>query len=88
MTDDNDLHQRIRERAHKLWQEEGSPEGRAEAHWEQAREMIAIEDGLAGTLKPIDPPPPEEASLQQNLGEFPTLTDQGEEQTTPRPLSH
>ncbi|MBS7707266.1 DUF2934 domain-containing protein [Chelatococcus asaccharovorans] len=24
---------RIRERAHRLWEEEGRPEGRAERHW-------------------------------------------------------
>lgn len=30
------LEQRIRERAYFLWQQEGCPEGRAEAHWRLA----------------------------------------------------
>ena len=31
-----ELEQRIRERAYYLWQQEGCPEGRAEAHWKMA----------------------------------------------------
>lgn len=27
---------RIRERAHEIWQEEGRPEGRADEHWRRA----------------------------------------------------
>jgi hypothetical protein len=32
-----DKKQRIRERAFRMWLEEGHPEGRAEEHWERAR---------------------------------------------------
>ena len=36
--------QRIRERAHDIWQREGRPEGRHDQHWEQARREIEAED--------------------------------------------
>jgi hypothetical protein len=40
MTDDE---KRIRTRAHRIWEEEGRSEGRAEIHWNMARELIAVE---------------------------------------------
>jgi hypothetical protein len=40
------IEQRIRDRAHKLWEQEGRPEGRAESHWEQACTLVASESGL------------------------------------------
>jgi hypothetical protein len=40
------MEQRIRDRAHKIWEEEGRPEGRAETHWERARPLVASESGL------------------------------------------
>jgi hypothetical protein len=44
--------ERIRARAKQIWEHEGKPEGRAEAHWEMAREEIAIEDNQSLSLKP------------------------------------
>jgi hypothetical protein len=39
MADDgDDLEQIIRERAYRLWQQAGSPDGRQEEFWHQARE--------------------------------------------------
>jgi Protein of unknown function (DUF2934) len=35
-----DPEQRIRERAHMLWEGEGRQEGRAEKYWYRAREII------------------------------------------------
>ena len=40
------LEQRIRERAYKIWEDEGRPEGRPEAHWELAKLAIAEQDAL------------------------------------------
>lgn len=38
--------ERIRHRAHEIWEREGRPEGRQEDHWAQAcREIAAEEDG-------------------------------------------
>lgn len=83
-----DLEQRIRQRAHAIWGHEGHPEGRAEAHWDLAREEIAIEDNYRGTLKPnpshgpddiaLHSEPVEPALAMENLGEQPGLADQGE----------
>lgn len=90
----DDTQERIRQWAYRLWQEEGRPEGRELVHWEKARELVAIEDNQSLALKPIESPhlgpegePVEEAKLQTNLGEFPTLTDQDEGQPPQRPKS-
>jgi hypothetical protein len=78
----SDVEQRIRERAYRLWLDEGCPEGRELEHW--AAELVAIEDGQQSTLKPIDQnlgpagEPIEPIEAVHNAGEFPTLTDQGE----------
>jgi hypothetical protein len=37
--------QRVRQRAHELWEAEGRPSGRAEAHWQQAeQELQAVQE--------------------------------------------
>jgi hypothetical protein len=88
----DDFEERVRARAFRLWQEEGCPEGRADVHWDRARELVAIEDNYRVALKPVDEfsrrlgpfgEPIEEIIAVENEGEFPTLTDQGEEQTYP-----
>src|SRR3954451_10902925 len=81
---------RVRERAYRLWVEEGCPEGRSDIHWDKARELIAIEDNQKLATKPVSPPrtdsgePIEPIEAVENAGEFPTLTDQGEEQAVPK----
>jgi hypothetical protein len=80
----SDIEQRIRERAYRIWLEEGRPVGRELVHWDMATELVAIEDGQRATLKPIDQnlgpsgEPIEPIEAVRNAGEFPTLTDQGE----------
>ena len=39
-----DTEQRIRERAHKLWESEGKQDGKDEEYWHRARELIEDED--------------------------------------------
>src|SRR5215470_5802384 len=86
----DDMDDRIRQRAYRLWVEEGCPEGRQEIHWDRARELVAIEQNQKHTTKPVthhqgaggEPVEPMEAI--ENAGEFPTQTDQGEEQGTPQ----
>lgn len=81
---------RIEERAYRLWEESGRPHGRDLEFWERARELIGMEEsGPAGTI-PVGTEAPnhgrnriEEADLQENLGEFPGLTDQGDRAQTP-----
>jgi hypothetical protein len=85
------LQERIRKRAYRLWQEEGQPEGQADTHWDKATELVAIEDNQSLAMEPIPQPgdlsdsgePIEQAATMRNLGDFPTMTDQGEEQTYP-----
>lgn len=83
---------RIRRRAYQIWLDEGRPDGRADDHWDVASELVAIEENYRDTLKPNpaqahensptgEPVEPIEAA--RNLGEFPTLVDQGEEATFP-----
>jgi hypothetical protein len=76
---------RVRARAEQLWREAGRPDGGSRGYISQARELLAIEEVPVPTLDPEEEAEPvvEEASIQGNLGEFPTLTDQGEEQTYP-----
>ena len=40
------LEQRIRERAYKIWEDEGRPEGREAEHWDLAKLAIAEQDAL------------------------------------------
>lgn len=88
-----DLDSRIRRRAHEIWEREGRPQGRSDAHWELASEEIAIEDNYLATLKP-NPAGGPEATAQRtepvepvlsvaNQGEQPGLADQGEESAVP-----
>lgn len=39
--------ERIRRRAHEIWEREGCPEGRQDAHWEQARRELEGEEESA-----------------------------------------
>jgi hypothetical protein len=83
-----DFDERVRERAYRLWVEEGCPDGRSEAHWDMARELVAIEQNQKLATRPLREPeesgePVEPIEALRNAGEFPTLTDQGE-QSPPR----
>jgi len=90
---EDDRQQRIQERAHQLWIQEGRPEGRALEHWDKASELVAIEENQRLATKPnplqgnrLGPygEPVEPLSAVENQGDFPTLTDQGEERPDPR----
>jgi hypothetical protein len=80
-----DFDERVRERAYRLWVEEGCPEGRSEVHWEKARELVAIEQNQKQTTKPATRATRSEpVEPVKNLGEFPTMTDQGEGTAAPQ----
>lgn len=84
-----DLEDRIRRRAHQIWEREGCPEGRHADHWTLAKEEIAIEDNYAGTLMPNPSKGPDDTAARtapvepvlsmENQGEMPGVADQGEE---------
>ena len=44
MTMTDDRQERIRHRAHQIWQEEGQPAGQHERHWHQATADVDRED--------------------------------------------
>lgn len=50
----DDREQLIRERAYRLWEEQGRPDGRAEHHWHKARDMVAMESGHPPEFRPAD----------------------------------
>ena len=59
---DSDIEDRIRARAHQIWEEEGRPEGRDREHWERAEREVraAIRDSA---------PPAEPAQEQRDFGD-------------------
>lgn len=83
MTDDEE---RIRAKAYELWEAEGRPEGRQNRHWEEAREIIALQDSNDTTLRPVAETIADRGEpllAIENQGEFPTLTDQPENAAAP-----
>lgn len=72
----------IRATAKRLWEEDGRPEGRDEVYRDLATEIVAQKENYLATTRPIEDTleTEEPAEVLENLGEFPTLTDQGEQQ--------
>lgn len=91
----DDLEQRVREHAYRIWIEEGRPPGREEAHWEMAQELVAIEDHQRDATKPnpvaaegeaaLHPGPVEPIEAAEGLGGLPGRTDQAERPDYPQP---
>jgi hypothetical protein len=46
MLSNGNKEQRIRERAYRIWEEEGRPLGKEKEHWQRARVQIDEEDGI------------------------------------------
>jgi Protein of unknown function (DUF2934) len=53
---DVDRDQRIRERAYKIWLEEGQPYGHSKEHWVQAEKQLAEEENAQPETKSIAAP--------------------------------
>src|SRR3546814_4982245 len=84
---DAGLENRIRQRAHLLWVDDGRPEGREIEYREKARELIAIEDNQQTATEPRPRPrqshapggePAEPVDAIENQGELPGLADPGQ----------
>lgn len=43
----DDRHNRIRQRAHEIWEQEGRPDGSHERHWRQAESEVTAADAKA-----------------------------------------
>jgi hypothetical protein len=50
--------EQIRKRAYELWEEDGSPEGRADEYWEKARASIDPETAESVTETSTEPGEP------------------------------
>jgi hypothetical protein len=78
--------ERIAKKAHELWEAEGRPHGRDREHWDEAKEIIAIQDSESATLLPretgAEEPVEEKSVAIDNEGDFPVLTDTGEHDLT------
>ncbi len=76
---DADIHERVRERAHQLWLQEGCPERRGDEHWQRAQcDVLASLDATATRAdarvdQPIDADP---------IPAFVCIEEQIEAQTT------
>lgn len=71
----NDREQKIHERAHALWEQEGRPEGRHLDHWERARKEIDERSESDGALSNTEESP--EASVGAATGLHPSGTAPG-----------
>ncbi len=79
MPADND-HERIARKAFEIWESEGHPHGRDQAHWDQAKEIVALHDSMGDTLLPRDTgafEPEEPTQAVEANGDIPGLSDQG-----------
>ncbi|MDH6146361.1 MULTISPECIES: DUF2934 domain-containing protein [Paraburkholderia] len=52
---DKELEARIRTRAYHIWENDPSPEGRADDHWEEARRQIEAEGAVDEAAAPQEP---------------------------------
>lgn len=80
MSADHDDHERIAVKAHEIWESEGHPHGRDQAHWDQAKEIVALHDSMGDTLLPRETgafEPEEPTQATEPFGDMPGLTDQG-----------
>jgi Protein of unknown function (DUF2934) len=80
-----DHEERIRMHAYRIWEEEGRPEGRAEVHWNMARDLVAVEGDFDNSIRPAPPlgadaqsGEPTEEAFGSEIGELPTMTDREE----------
>jgi hypothetical protein len=72
---------RVRAKAHALWEAENRPDGRADRHWLEAREIVALEDSFGSTLQPLEDTLGETVEPMiavESHGDVPELTDLGE----------
>jgi hypothetical protein len=73
--------ERIRRKAHEIWEQERKPPGREAEHWDMARELVAIEANQELATEPVEHVRQAVAGQRHgepvealgNTGEFPTL---------------
>jgi hypothetical protein len=73
----------IRAIAYGLWQEAAEPDGQADRHWDEAKEIWAIKHADRLPTVAPDPDPVEPTLALENQAVMPGLTDQDEVNTAP-----
>lgn len=58
---------KIRQRAHQLWEDEGRPEGRHAEHWDQASSEIGDDDTPPAPRLQEDPPEGDRDTIESEL---------------------
>jgi hypothetical protein len=84
---DIDREERIRTRAHEIWERQGKPDGRNDDHWEQARREIEMEDEDASGLKETLNEAIGSETSENGRGEHSAEPAEGDRQTIERELS-
>ena len=68
-----DREEKIRERAHRMWEEEGRPEGRAADHWQRAaREVEGRSQDRSSARAKVESAAPSQPGLP-DIGDSPSL---------------
>jgi hypothetical protein len=86
-----ELEDRIRERAHEIWENEGRPAGRAEAHWSMASAEIAAvgqkaaPDQSASKKAPAKPRAPRAAAAAAAAAPGAEKVEKASQAKSPRP---
>lgn len=83
MADDDQ--ERIARKAYEIWESEGRPHGRDQSHWDQAKEIIALQDSMGETLLPRDTgseEPEEPTQAVEPYSDAPGIRDQGRDDLT------
>jgi hypothetical protein len=69
-----DREERIRQRAHEIWEQEGRPEGQAQTHWERAAQELDREDAEIERKGIADKKPGAQPTRPPNDNPDPTKT--------------
>lgn len=69
----NDKHNQIAQRARQIWQREGCPQGRADAHWKQAEEELTREAAQTGSSGQSAPYVPADDTMIEPAADSPVI---------------
>jgi hypothetical protein len=83
----NEKHSQIEQRAREIWQREGCPDGRAEAHWKQAEEELARESEQAAPSAGTAPYVPGEGPMIEPAIDSPVIAGVSAPSTPPIPAA-
>jgi Protein of unknown function (DUF2934) len=84
----NNRQERIRQRAHAIWEQEGQPHGAHQRHWDQATSEIDAEDSQASSLaentEDASPIGGDGPALEQVAGAGPAIAEHSKETSKPK----